>query len=279
MNLISCKDYVENKKVELKDCVSKLPFKPCLAVVQVDSVAASNTYVKSKKKDAMELGISFVHVPIDSENCTQEEFESILNGLNNLNTVNGIIIQLPIPDKYDLKKLQRCISSEKDVDGFRVDSCFKPCTPKGIMDWLKFNNYKFSGKNAVVIGRSNIVGKPLVNMLIEEGATVTCCNSKTKDLWVYTKRADLVASAIGSPKFFDAYYFSYMNDVVIDVGINRDNFGKLCGDINKDELFEAYGNGVYVTPVPGGVGLLTRVALMENVIKAYEIQNKMEVKT
>ena len=279
MNLISCKDYVENKKVELKDFVSKLQSKPCLVVVQVDSVAASNTYVKSKKKDAIELGISFVHVPIDSENCTQEEFESILNGLNNLNTVNGIIIQLPIPEKYNLLKLQKCISSEKDVDGFRVNSYFKPCTPKGIMDWLKFNKYEFSGKNAVVIGRSSIVGKPLVNMLIEEGATVTCCNSKTKDLWVHTKRADLVVSAIGSPKFFDAYYFSYMNDIVIDVGINRDNFGKLCGDVDRDKLFEAYGNGVYVTPVPGGVGLLTRIALMENVIMAYKIQNESEAKT
>lgn len=275
--IVSCKDYVAIQKTEMKAFIEKLQTKPCLAVVQVDSVVASNTYVKGKKNDSMELGISFVHVPIDSENCSQNDFECMLTDLNNTQSINGIIIQLPISDKYNLDRLQRCISPEKDVDGFRKDSYFQPCTPKGIVDWLKYNNYNFVGKNAVVIGRSKIVGKPLVNMLIDEGATVTCCNSKTEDLWLHTKRAELIISAIGVSKFFDSSYFSYLNDFIVDVGMNQDENYKLCGDVNREDIFEGFGNGIYVTPVPGGVGLLTRLALMENVMSAYKIQNRIEV--
>ena len=275
--IVSCKDYVAIQKVEIKEFVSKLTEKPCLAVVQVDSDVASNSYIKGKRSDSVELGISFVHVPIESQNCNQDEFENILKDLDKTKNINGIIIQLPIPDKYDLNKLQNCISSEKDVDGFRKDSCFNACTPKGVIDWLKYNKFEFSGKNAVVIGRSKIVGRPLVNMLIDEGATVTCCNSKTKDLWLHTIKADLVISAIGIPKFFDSHYFSIMNDIIVDIGINRDNNGNLCGDVDRNELFEVCGDGVYVTPVPGGVGLLTRITLMKNVIDAYILQNRKEV--
>lgn len=276
--IISCKDYVAIQKAEIKEFISKLATKPCLAVVQVDSDNASNSYIKGKRSDSVELGISFVHVPIESENCNQDEFENLLKDLDKAENINGIIIQLPIPDKYDLDRLQNCISPQKDVDGFRKDSCFNACTPKGVVDWLKYNKYEFNGKNAVVVGRSKIVGKPLVNMLIDEGATVTCCNSKTKDLWSHTKRADLVISAIGLPKFFDSRYFAYVNDIIVDIGINRDKNGNLCGDVNRDELFEVFGDGIYVTPVPSGVGLLTRIALMKNVTDAYMLQNRIEVK-
>lgn len=275
-NIVSCKDYTNKRKEELKNRILDYSPRPCLAVVQVDNNAASNAYVKGKRKDAEELGVTFMHVPVNSEEYNQEKLEELIEYLNNTKTVNGIIIQLPIPDTYDLDRLQMFISSEKDVDGFKKDSHYNACTPKGIMDWLKFNNYNLNGKNVVVIGRSKIVGKPLVNMLIDERATVTCCNSRTKDLWMHTTRADLIVSAVGAPKFFDSRYFSYMNDIVVDVGINRDENGKLCGDVNKNEVFEAYGDGIYVTPVPNGVGLLTRMALMENVIEAYETQNKVK---
>lgn len=151
------------------------------------------------------------------------------------------------------------------MDGFRVDSCFKPCTPKGIIDWLKYNEFKFEGADVCVIGRSKIVGKPLVNMLIDEGATVTCCNSRTKSFIPYTIISDLVITATGTPRWWCKEIFP--NTIVVDVGINVDHRGKLCGDVNK-EYIDKWVDNTYVTPVPGGVGLLTRIALMENVINA-----------
>ena len=165
------------------------------------------------------------------------------------------------------------ICEEKDVDGFRRDSFFKPCTPKGIMDWLDFNNYDLEGKNITVIGRSKIVGKPLVNLLIDRGATVTCCNSKTKDLRQHTCNADVVISAVGKPKFLDSSYFTN-TELVIDVGINRDENDKLCGDVDHEEVTSTLKN-IYVTPVPKGVGRLTTLALVENTIKAYKEKQRI----
>lgn len=271
--MISCKEYVEIKKEQLKEKVSAFKTEPVLVVIQVDNNPASNAYVNGKKRDAQELGIRCIHTIIDSEKISHEELEEVIISLNNDKDINGIIIQLPIPDKYDVQKLQQCISPEKDVDGFRKDSLFKPCTPKGIIDWLKHNNFDFVGKNVTVIGRSNIVGKPLVNMLIEEGSTVTCCNSHTKSLSKYIYTADLVVSAIGKAKHFNKFDFKSV-DIIVDVGINRDENKKLCGDIDTDG-FERYLPNTYVTPVPGGVGLLTRVSLMDNVIESYEMQNKI----
>ena len=181
--------------------------------------------------------------------------------------VDGVILQLPIPENFNLKSLQKSIYFDKDVDGFREGSNFTPCTPKGIMDWLDYNNYDLEGKNVTVIGRSNIVGRPLVNLLIDKGATVTCCNSKTRDLKQHTCNADVVISAVGKAKFLDSSYFTN-TELVIDVGINRDENDKLCGDVDYEDVTSNLEN-IYVTPVPKGVGRLTTLALVENTINAY----------
>lgn len=267
MDIISCKDYVEIKKNELKNTVSKFNKKPCLLVIQIDSNSASNSYINGKKKDCNEVGILCKHMVVNSETTSQQTLCNILTHYAN-STADGIIIQLPIPQKYDLDELLKCIPPEKDVDGFKKDSLFNPCTPKGIIDWLDFNNVDLYGKDVVVIGRSNIVGKPLTKLLIEKGATVTCCNSKTKCLQHYTRYADIVISAVGIPKNFNEYYFSQNNQIIIDVGINRDKNNMLCGDIKHDKFNEYFPNA-YITPVPGGVGLLTRLALLQNTVSAY----------
>lgn len=272
--MISCKDYVEKRKETLKSKAEKLNRKPCLVVVQIGNDTASNSYIKGKKKDCDEIGVKMIHHHIMNEELSQKEVENIIEQYNADDSVDGIIIQLPIPEKYNKYRLQRCISPSKDVDGFRKNSWHKPCTPKGIMDWLKYNHVDLEGKEVVVIGRSEIVGKPLVNMMIEQGATVTCCNSKTEDLLMHTEYADIVVSAIGKPKFLGIEYFM-PDQLIIDVGINRDEDGKLCGDINPEGLSAM---GVYVTPVPRGVGLLTRLALLENVVSAYHKRRKYDEK-
>ena len=271
--LISCKEYVQIKKEELKNKISALHKKPTLCVVQIGLDQASQSYVKGKKKDCEEVGITFLHHHIENyEDVTEEDLIDVVKGLNATKEIDGIIIQLPIPEKYNVETLQKYISPWKDVDGFRIDSEFDPCTPKGIIDWLSHNDYQFSGKDVVVVGRSKIVGKPLVNMLIDKGATVTCCNSKTDYLPHYTRYADLVVSAIGKPKYFNDFDFECA-EIVIDVGINRDENGKLCGDVDREDVDER----IYVTPVPGGVGLLTRLALIENVVTAATCFNLRRV--
>lgn len=269
-DIVSCKDYVEIKKKKLKEEIQHFNGKPVLAVIQIDNDQASNSYIKGKQKDCDEIGIEMRHVNIYSNVAGQKEVECIIKDIAN-SDADGIIIQLPIPDKYDLDRLQHLIPPEKDVDGFRRDSCFKPCTPKGIIDWMEYNNFEFKGKDCCVLGRSKIVGLPLTNMLIEKGATVTCCNSTTPSTEYYTRNADYVFSAIGIPHYFDFSDFFEYCELIVDIGINRIKDNKLCGDINCCS-FEEYLSGTYVTPVPGGVGLLTRLALMQNTLNAYKIQ-------
>lgn len=269
-DIVSCKDYVEIKKKELEEEIKNLDKKPVLAVIQIDNDQASNSYIKGKQKDCDEVGIEMHHVNIYSNAAGQKEVECIIKDIAK-SDADGIIIQLPIPDKYDLERLQHLIPSEKDVDGFRRDSCFKPCTPKGIVDWMEYNSFEFKGKDCCVLGRSKIVGIPLTNMLIEKGATVTCCNSTTPSTEHYTRNADYVFSAIGIPHYFDFSDFFEYCELIVDIGINRDKDNKLCGDVNCCS-FEEYLSGTYVTPVPGGVGLLTRLALMQNTLNAYKIQ-------
>lgn len=269
-DIVSCKDYVEIKKKELKEEIRHFNRKPVLAVIQIDNDQASNSYIKGKQKDCDEIGIEMRHVNIHYNIAEQKEVEGIIKVIVN-SDADGIIIQLPIPDKYDLDRLQHLIPPEKDVDGFRRDSCFKPCTPKGIIDWMEYNNFEFKGKDCCVLGRSKIVGLPLTNMLIEKGATVTCCNSTTPSTEYYTRNADYVFSAIGIPHYFDFSDFFEYCELIVDIGINRIKDNKLCGDINCCS-FEEYLSGTYVTPVPGGVGLLTRLALMQNTLNAYKIQ-------
>lgn len=273
--MISCKEYVEMKKQRIKNEVSQFERKPCLCVVQIGENAASDAYVKGKKRDCIDCNMAFELIRFrDEEDYSQTDIVTALKILNDCKTIDGIIIQLPIPDKYDIEELQKCISPQKDVDGFRKDSYFEPCTPKGIIDWLDYNDYDFVGKDVVVVGRSKIVGKPLVDMLIDKGATVTCCNSKTKMLHMKTKRASLVVTAIGKAKYFDKKFFT-LNTTIIDVGINRDDVGKLCGDVDYQDVMKNK-VGVYITPVPGGVGLLTRCALLENTIQAYKMQTNIK---
>lgn len=264
--MISCKEYVEIRKKELKEEVSKMKTKPCLCVIQIDNSPASNSYIKGKKKDCDEIGILCEHFRYNSADLDQNTLEKrVLEVVNELKP-DGLIIQLPIPYKYDLDAILQYIPNDMDVDGFRRDSKFKPCTPKGIMDWLEYNEIDLYGKDVVVIGRSNIVGKPLTEMMIEKGATVTCCNSKTKNLKYYTRNADIVVSAIGKPKYLDSKYFR-QGQIIVDVGINRDENGKLCGDVNSKYIYNSY-----VTPVPCGVGLMTRLSLIENIVEAHKLK-------
>lgn len=269
-DIVSCKDYIEIKKKELKEEIRHFNRKPVLAVIQIDNDQASNSYIKGKQKDCDEIGIEMRHVNIYSDVAGQKEVECIIKDIAK-SDADGIIIQLPIPDKYDLERLQHLIPPEKDVDGFRKGSCFKPCTPKGIIDWMEYNDFEFEGKDCCVLGRSKIVGLPLTNMLIEKGATVTCCNSTTPSTWYYTRNADYAFSAVGVPNYFDFSDFQDFCELVVDIGINRDENEKLCGDVNNAG-FESSLNDTYVTPVPGGVGLLTRLALMQNTLNAYKIQ-------
>ena len=267
--MVDILDYVKLKKEKLKEEVLNLPKKPKLVVVQIGNDKASSSYIKSKKKLCEEIGLNFKHVHIENYEDIPEK-EVLLTILDESidSTVDGIILQLPIPDKYDLDTLQKAIYEDKDVDGFRENSDFTPCTPKGIMDWLDYNNYNVEGKNVTVIGRSKIVGRPLVDLLIDRGATVTCCNSKTKGLRQHTCNADLVISAVGKAKFLDSSYFTN-TELVVDVGINRDKNGKLCGDVDYEDVVNNLEN-IYVTPVPNGVGKLTVLSLIENTIEAYK---------
>ena len=273
--IITCKQYVAIAKDRIKKEVYSFTEKPELVVLQIDHNPASDTYISGKEKDCNEVGIDFIKFNFDSSKDSQNKIVEIIQAANNDKYVNGILLQVPIPEKYDLKYLQSLISPEKDVDGFKRDSLFDPCTPKGIMDWINHNCIDLVGKNIVVVGRSEIVGKPLVKMLIDKGATVTSCNSHTKDIEDFTHNADIVITAIGKPKYFTAEYFGMSTDLIIDVGINRDENGKLCGDVNAEQTLMVYPQ-IYITPVPGGVGLLTRTALLDNVVKAYKMQNKIE---
>lgn len=268
---ISCEEYARETKDYLKKLISTWLDKPTLAIIQVGDNPASNSYIKGKLKDCEEVGIKHEHIHFDK--TTTQELIKCIEALNNRRDIDGIIVQLPLPDYLNPDDITPHIAKEKDVDGFRVDSYFNPCTPKGIIDWLEYNDYDLIGKDVTVIGRSKIVGKPLVNMLIDKGATVTCCNSKTRNLYKHTKFADVIVSAVGIPNFLRAGDF-IAAEVVIDVGINRDKNGKLCGDINREEVLKC-GDDIYVTPVPKGVGLLTRVSLLENVYNAFIYQKEV----
>lgn len=275
MEFISCKEYAEEQKELLRDIVSQFNDKPQLVVIQVDDNPASNSYINNKKKLCKEVGIQFTHLHISSEKHSQKYLEDCIKKFGEDDSVSGIIIQLPIPDKYNVDELLQCIPPNKDVDGFRKDSKFTPCTPDGIRNWLKHNNYNFVGKEAVVVGRSEIVGKPLTNILIDEGATVTCCNSHS-DVMLHTECADIVFSAIGKPKYFDHTWFDKNAiEVVVDVGINRDENGKLCGDVDREDV-EKHCPYTYVTPVPNGVGKLTVITLIEHTVQAYIYNNLLK---
>lgn len=261
-----CKEKVAALKQEGKEV--------CLVVVQVGEDPASSVYVRNKIKACEEIGIVSKSYKLE-ENTTEEELLKLIDTLNKDNSVNGILVQLPLPKHMDEKTITQAISPKKDVDGFHNESVgalvlgqegFLSCTPAGIIQLLKRSNIEIEGKHCVIVGRSNIVGKPMALLLLRENATVTICHSKTQNLKEMTKQGDIVVAAIGKPKFFDE---TYIKDgaVVIDVGIHRDENGKLCGDVDFQKVED---KASAITPVPGGVGPMTIAILMDNCVNSVK---------
>lgn len=251
---------------------------PGLAVIMVGNNPASKTYVRNKKMACEKAGIKSEEYLLP-ENASEKEILNLIDKLNATKEVSGILVQLPLPSHLDSKTICERISPLKDVDAFtsknigdlfKGDAKFLPCTPAGIIEILKHENINLAGKHCVIIGRSNIVGKPLALLLIQNDATVTVCHSKTKNLEEICKLADIVICAVGKEKFLKKEMVK-PGAVVIDVGINRDENGKLCGDANFENLEPICSK---ITPVPGGVGPMTVAMLVKNAAKAAEIQNK-----
>ena len=248
-----------------------------LAVILVGEDPASQVYVRNKGKACEEVGIISETIRLP-ENTTQEELEALIDKLNQDDRMDGILVQLPLPRHLDEAAVLRKIIPEKDVDGFHIENAGKlftgqtgvtACTPKGIMHMLKMGNVRLSGKEAVVIGRSNIVGKPIAMLLLNENCTVTICHSRTQDLAAHTKNADILVAAVGKAKFVTADMVK-PGAAVIDVGINRVD-GKVVGDVDYENVEKVAG---YITPVPGGVGKMTIGMLMENTIESAERKAK-----
>ena len=246
-----------------------------LAVVKVGSDPASAIYVRNKEKACEYIGINSRTLALPEE-TTEEELLKLVEELNDDKTVNGILVQLPLPSHIDESKILLAIDSNKDVDGFHPvnvgkmvigEDTFLPCTPSGIIEMLKRSDIDIEGKECVVIGRSNIVGKPMSMLMLKENATVTITHSRTKNLKEVTKRADILVAAIGKAKFVTA---DYVKDgvVVIDVGMDRDENGKLCGDVDFESV-ESKADAI--TPVPGGVGPMTVTMLLVNCLKSVEL--------
>ncbi|MDN7245735.1 bifunctional methylenetetrahydrofolate dehydrogenase/methenyltetrahydrofolate cyclohydrolase FolD [Planococcus shenhongbingii] len=264
-------------KEQVKTRVEKLKEQgivPGLAVVLVGEDSASHTYVKNKKKTCESLGMrSDLHQFPDT--LEEAELLSVIDDLNKDPDIHGILVQLPLPKQIDEFKVIQAIDPSKDVDGFHPVSvgnmvigkeAFLPCTPHGIMKLLEHYGINPAGKHTVVIGRSNIVGKPIGQLMLQQDATVTYCHSKTADLASFTRQADILVSAIGKAKLID-HSFVKPGAVVIDVGMNRDENGKLCGDVDLADVQET---ASFLTPVPGGVGPMTIAMLMENTVQSAE---------
>ena len=261
-------------KDELKAEVAELKEKgivPCLAVIQVGNDPASSVYVNNKKKACAYIGIESLSYEVE-ESISQEELLALVEELNQNEKVNGILVQLPLPKHINEEAVIHAISPEKDVDGFHPTTVgnmcigskgFLPCTPAGVIQLLKRSNIDIEGKECVVVGRSNIVGKPMALLLLRENGTVTITHSRTKDLKEVTKRADILVAAIGKPKFITSEYVKE-DAVVIDVGIHRNENNKLCGDVDFDDVVDKVSA---ITPVPGGVGPMTIAMLMNNCVE------------
>lgn len=280
MILIDGKKVAEKYRGDLKEEVCALPSKPGLAVIRIGNDAASEIYVRLKHKMCDELGIDFYEHHL-TEQITQEELLNLIDSLNKDKNVNGILLQSPIPYHLNILEAFKAIAPEKDVDGFspvnvgklaQNQECFVACTPLGIMHLLKEYNVDVEGKHCVVIGRSNIVGRPMAELLLNADATVTICHSHTKNLADITQTADVLVVAIGNPRFITADMIKE-GAVVVDVGINRLNdTKKIIGDVDFENVKEKCS---YITPVPGGVGPMTIITLMGNIIRAYKNQNNI----
>lgn len=282
--IIDGKRISQEIKDELKEKVAALKeqgIEGTLAVIQVGNDPASSVYVNNKKKACEYIGIGSLAYELPEE-TTEEELLALIEKLNNDTKVNGILVQLPVPKHIDEEKIIKTISPEKDVDGFHPENVgnlvtggkgFVSCTPAGIIQLLKRSNVTIEGKNCVVIGRSNIVGKPMALLMLRENATVTIAHSKTQNLKEICKQADILIVAIGKPRFITADYVKE-GAVVIDVGIHREPkevdgkvVSKLCGDVNYEEVAE---HTSAITPVPGGVGPMTIAMLMNNCVESMK---------
>ena len=274
---ISGKEISAAAKAEISRKVEELKSKgihPKLSVIIVGNNPASQSYVKGKHKDCAECDILSDNIALP-ESTTQAELLEVIDKLNKDDTVHGILVQLPLPNHIEEYAVINAIDPSKDVDGFTAvnvgnmnigKDCFAPCTPQGCIDMLDYAGVDLCGKDVVVIGRSNIVGKPVSVLALQRSATVTICHSKTKNIAEKTRMADIVIVAVGREKFLTADMVKE-GAVVIDVGINRNSEGKLCGDADFDSLISKVSK---ITPVPGGVGLMTRVNLLKNTVKSAE---------
>ncbi|MEH7302670.1 bifunctional methylenetetrahydrofolate dehydrogenase/methenyltetrahydrofolate cyclohydrolase FolD [Neobacillus drentensis] len=273
--IINGKEIAEKKRVEIAEEVKRIKGQgvtPGLAVILVGNDHASRTYVTNKEKACKQLGMNSLLIEMHEE-VLEEELLQKIRELNEDSEVHGILVQLPLPKHIDEKKVIESISPLKDVDGFHPinigrmmtgQNAFLPCTPYGIMVLLEEAGISIPGKHVVVVGRSNIVGKPVGQLFLNQHATVTYCHSKTRDLKLHTNQADILVAAVGIPNFIKAEHVKD-NAVVIDVGINRNEAGKLCGDVAFDEVSKKAG---YITPVPKGVGPMTITMLMYNTLKS-----------
>lgn len=281
--LISGKEVSARVKAEVKAECDRLKEKgitPGLAVIIVGNDPASRVYVNNKKKACAEVGFVSEEYALP-ENTTEEQLLELVDELNKKDTIHGILCQLPLPSHLDEKAVINAISPEKDVDAFHPsnvgkimigDYTFLPCTPAGVMEMIHFSGIDVSGKNCVVIGRSNIVGKPMAMLLLHENGTVTICHSRTKNLKEICSQADILVAAVGRPNFVTA---DMVKDgaVVLDVGINRLKSGKLCGDVDFEAVEK---KASFITPVPGGVGPMTIAMLMKNTLSAAKAANGIE---
>lgn len=264
---------------DVKTNVSKLDKKLGLTVIQIGEDSASSVYVRQKEKMALEVGYNFDHIKLSSSVSMNEVLE-IIDRLNADDLVDGILVQMPIPKHLDAKVIQNRISPFKDVDGLTDINAGKlvhnidtlvPCTPLGIMDILAYYKIDVEGSFVVIVGRSDLVGKPMYNLMVNHNATVTMCHSKTKNLASITKKADILIVAVGKPKMITKDMVK-RGSVIIDVGINRVD-GKLCGDVDYDNVVDKV---KYITPVPGGVGQTTVAELGNNVYKAYKLKSNSD---
>lgn len=281
MELINGKELAKKIRGELKlevDSLRENGIIPKLAVIMVGDDKASEVYVRNKSKACNEIGIEFEEFLLKS-NIKQEELIDLIKKLNDRKDVHGILLQSPIPEHLNIREAFDTIDYRKDVDGFNPvnigklaigEDAFVSCTPYGVIKMLEEYNIVIEGKRAVVIGRSNIVGKPLIQCLLNKNATVTICHSKTKNIAEITKEADILIAALGKPKFVKENMVKE-NAVVIDVGINRNEEGKLVGDVDFENVSK---KASYITPVPGGVGPMTIAMLMNNVVKATKKQEE-----
>ncbi|MFR7874067.1 MAG: bifunctional methylenetetrahydrofolate dehydrogenase/methenyltetrahydrofolate cyclohydrolase FolD [Christensenellales bacterium] len=277
--IIDGKKLAQKIRLELKTEAEKFKTKPKLAVILVGNDQASKIYVRNKSKACEEVGIEYEEHVLE-ETTKMGDLLGLIEKLNSDDSINGILLQAPLPKHLEINRAFEKISPIKDVDGFNPinvgklligEDTFISCTPYGIIKMLEEYNIPIQGKNAVVVGRSNIVGKPLAQCLLNKNATVTICHSKTENLINYTRNADILISAVGKANLITADMVKE-GATVIDVGMNRNNNGKLCGDVDFENVKEI---ARYITPVPGGVGPMTITMLMNNVIKAYKMQNNI----